>query len=75
MSAVTNVLAAFVLAPNVTFTAVTELAEQDRQRLDADDDAVVLNRMKSRARSKVLDPDTAGLLEQFRAPRAPSSSP
>jgi eukaryotic-like serine/threonine-protein kinase len=68
MSAVTNVLAAFVLAPNVTFTAVTELAEQDRQRLDADDDAVVLNRMKSRARSKVLDPDTAGLLEQFRAP-------
>lgn len=58
----------FVLKSDVLLTPVQELTMPARERLSADDGDYVLSWTRSRAPVRVLDPDSADLLQRFRSP-------
>jgi eukaryotic-like serine/threonine-protein kinase len=60
--------AELLLSPDVQIFPVRELAPQVRANVDAGDDDYAITRRKSRAPSRIIDKDSAKLLETFRKP-------
>lgn len=60
--------AELVLPPDVEIFSVRELAPQVRGEIDATDEDYAISRRRSRAPSRIIDRDSADLLESFRAP-------
>ncbi|MBB5220355.1 serine/threonine-protein kinase [Amaricoccus macauensis] len=58
----------FVLQPDVVFTPVQDLPMAAREQLGADEGDYALSRTMSRAPVRVLDRDSAELLQRFRSP-------
>jgi len=71
--AVTDIAAGddlFVLAPDAELFPVAELPEHVRRKLAGADGDFAITRKRSRVGTKLLDEPAAGLLEEFRKPRA-----
>ena len=58
----------FLLPADVLLFAVTELADHVRERLDCADDDFAITRPGMRSFSRIVDRETATLLEEFRQP-------
>lgn len=58
----------FLLPPDVLLFSVTELADHVRERLDCDQDDFAITRPGMRSLSRIVDRETAKLLEEFRQP-------
>lgn len=60
----------YVLPPDVHLTPVEALDDSLRARIDAEEGDHVLTRPNTRSGSRLVGPETADLLERFRAPRS-----
>jgi len=59
---------AFVLASDVRLTLVQDLPRSVREKLDGETDGYALSRSRSRAPVRLLNDDSADLLQRFRSP-------
>jgi serine/threonine-protein kinase len=57
-----------VLSPDVRIEPVLELSPDLRARIDASDQDFTVTRRRARATSRVVDKDSAELLQKFRVP-------
>lgn len=58
-----------VLPNDVVLVPVRELASPLRQQMACDEEDFAITRPRSRTPSKIVDPDTASLLQEFRTPQ------
>lgn len=58
-----------VLPNDVVLVPVRELASPVRQQMACDEEDFAITRPRSRTPSKIVDPDTASLLQEFRTPQ------
>lgn len=58
-----------VLPNDVVLVPVRQLAAQVRQQMTYDEEDFAITRPRSRTPSKIVDPDTASLLQEFRTPQ------
>ena len=65
----TEITDPFVLPADVRLVPVAELAESVRERLEWEEGDVAIARFRSRTPSRVINAQTAALIEEFRSPR------
>jgi serine/threonine-protein kinase len=61
-----NITDPFVLPKDVVLTKVKSLPKEERRQFEADDDDLVLTRVRSRSQSKIVDAGMAKLIQEFR---------
>lgn len=64
-----SILDSFRLPPDLVMFPAAELADELRQKVDCADRDYVLTRPRARTPSKVIDPESAELLAQFKEPK------